>query len=272
VDETVYDEAYMLFVNTERMAAMQSDTDLRAAWEAYWDAHYADDRRARRLRAVATDYPVKRGVVVSYSDLLEAGVSERALRTRPDRTLGTGVETFGSFVRDLDLDPDEVWDRSFDVLILHVDDLPGGFKPFDSNLMAHLNELVQLEVTFGGAPERISDLMEAAFVCTTGHVTRIHQPGRRRRDIAHCPDCGDPVYLEERESLFAEIRRVPVSGEGFDRLTAILGGRRWKGLSIGEGDTATINAIPRADFREDSTHGSAYLDVLHVEVDEDLPF
>jgi hypothetical protein len=181
-----------------------------------------------------------------------------------------GVETFGSFVHDLDLDG--VWERSFDVMILHVDDLPGGFRPFDSNLMAHLNELVQLDVTIGGSLERISDLMEAAFVCTTGHVTRIHQPGRRRRDIGHCPDCGDPVYLEERESLFAEIQRVPVSGEGFDGITAILGGRRWKNLSIGEGDTAMVNAVPRADFREDSTYGSAYLDLLHLEVEEDLPF
>ena len=249
---------------------MQSDADLRAAWEGYWAAHYEDDRRARRLRTVATDYPVKRGVVVSYPALLDAGLSETELRTRPDRTLGVGVETFASFVRGLDLD--DAWDRSFDVMILHVDDLPGGFKPFDSNLMAHLNELVQLEVTFDSPLERISDLMEAAFVCTDGHVTRIHQPGRRRRDISFCPACGDPVYLEERESLFAEIQRVPVSGSGFDGITAILGGRRWKGLTVGEGDTAVVNGIPRADFREDSTHGSAYLDVLHVEVEEDLPF
>jgi DNA replicative helicase MCM subunit Mcm2 (Cdc46/Mcm family) len=135
-----------------------------------------------------------------------------------------------------------------------------------------LDELVQLDVTFDGELERISDLMEAAFVCTTGHVTRIHQPGRRRRDIGHCPECGDPVYLEERESLFAEIQRVPVSGEGFDTITAILGGRLWTDLSIDEGDTAVVNGIPRADFREDSTHGSAYLDILHLEVEEDLPF
>ena len=249
---------------------MQSEADLRAAWERYWDAYDADERQARRVRAVATDYPVKRGLVVSYPDLLDAGMSERELRMRPDRTLGMGVETFASHVRGLDLDG--VWERSFDVLILHVDDLPGGFKPFDSNLMAHLNELVQLAVTFDAAPERISDLMEAAFVCTSGHVTRVHQPGRRRRDIGHCPECGDPVYLEERESLFAEIQRVSVSGDGFDGLTGILGGRRWKDVSIEEGDTATVNAIPRADFREDSTHGSAYLDLLHVEVEADLPF
>jgi hypothetical protein len=249
---------------------MQSDTDLRAAWERYWEAHVADDRRARRLRTVATDYPVKRGLVVSYPDLLEAGVSERALRTRPDATLGAGVETFETFVRDLELD--DAWERSFDVLILHVDDLPGGFKPFDENLMSHLNELVQLEVTFEAAPERVSDLMEAAFVCTAGHVTRLHQPGRRRRDIGHCPECGDPVYLEERRSLFAEIRRVPVAGPGFEDITAILGGRRWAGLDVAAGDTATVNGVPRADFREDSTHGSAYLDVLHVDVEADLPF
>lgn len=249
---------------------MQSEAELRAAWERYWETYDADQRQARRVRTVATDYPVKRGIVVSYPDLLTAGISERALRTTPDRVLGMGVETFASFVRGFDLD--DVWERPFDVMILHVDDLPGGFKPFDSNLMAHLNELIQLEVTFDAVPERISDLMEAAFVCTTGHVTRIHQPGRRRRDISHCPECGDPVYLEERESLFAEIQRVSLSGDGFDHVTGILGGRRWKGLSIDEGDTAMINAIPRADFREDSTHGSAYLDILHVEVEEDLPF
>jgi hypothetical protein len=249
---------------------MQSETELRTVWERYWDEYDHDQRQARRLRTVATGYPVKRGLVVSYPDLLDAGMSERELRTRPDRTLGVGVETFESLVRDLDLD--DAWDRSFDVMILHVDDLPGGFKPFDSNLMGHLNELVQLDVTFDAAPERISDLMEAAFVCTTGHVTRIHQPGRRRRDIDHCPECGDPVYLEERESLFAEIQRVSVSGDGFDRLTGILGGRRWKGVPIAEGDTATANVIPRADFREDSTHGSAYLDILHVDVEADLPF
>lgn len=249
---------------------MQSESDLRAVWERYWADYYADERRARRVRTVATDYPVRRGVVVSYPDLLEAGMSERELRMRPDRTLGMGVETFGSFVRDLDIE--DAWERPFDVMILHVDDLPGGFKPFDSNLMAHLNELVQLEVTFEGPLERISDLMEGAFVCTSGHVTRVHQPGRRRRDIGHCPDCGDPVYLEERESLFAEIQRAPVAVSGFDSLTAILGGWRWKDLSIGEGGAAVVNAIPRADFREDSTHGSAYLDVLHVDVDEDLPF
>lgn len=267
---TVTASVCAFFVSSSHGSTMQSETDLRAVWEAYWDAHYEDGRQARRVRAVATDYPVKRGVVVSYPDLLDAGVSERELRKRPDRTLGMGVETFDSFVRDLDLD--DAWDRSFDVMILHVDDLPGGFKMFDTNLMAHLNELVQAEVTFDGPAERISDLMEAAFVCTSGHVTRVHQPGRRRRDIDHCPDCGDPVYLEERESLFAEIQRAPVSGPGFDRITAILGGRRWKGLSIDEGDTAVVNGIPRADFREDSTHGSAYFDVLHVEVEEDLPF
>lgn len=249
---------------------MQSEADLRAVWGEYWDAYTDDVRQARRVRAVATDYPVKRGLSVSYPDLLSAGMSERELRMRPDRTLGMGVETLESFVRTLDVE--DAWDRSFDVTILHVEDLPGGFRPFDSNLMAHLNELVQLTVTFDGELERISDLMEAAFVCTTGHVTRVHQPGRRRRDISHCPSCGDPVYLEERESLFAEIQRGSVSGEGFDGITAIVGGHRWKALTIREGETAVLNGIPRADFRGDSTHGSAYIDVLSLEVEDDLPF
>jgi hypothetical protein len=113
--------------------------------------------------------------------------------------------------------------------------------------------------------------MEAAFVCPDGHLTRLHQPGRRRREYDLCPECGKSVYLEERESLFAEILTVTADGDGFSGVPLVVGGRRWKRERMREGDRLRVVGVPRADFREDSTHGTSYLDVLSLEaVDRDL--
>lgn len=246
-------------------------TDLRTAWRSYWSS-YADENE-RRMRTVAGEYPVERGVEVSYRDLMDHGVAHETFRAHPDDVLGIGVETFGESVADIDVDAEDAWPRGFDAMILHVVDLPDGYGVYDyANLMEYLDRLVQIPVTLDADPDRMSDLMEAAFVCLDGHVTRLHQPGRRRREIRRCPECGDDVYLEERDSLFAEILRVQASGEGFDDKTLVVGGRRWKRLGLAAGDPIRVVGIPRADFRGDSTHGDVYVDVLSLERIDDLPF
>jgi hypothetical protein len=246
------------------------DDSVRSVWEEYWEAYYDEIGSAQAVRGVATEYPVKRGLVVDYGDLLDVGMSHDRLRHDPDAVLGAGVETFGDFVDGLGLEG--AWERDYDTLILHLTNLPDGYKSFDySNFMEHLNELVQVEVTFTADPEPTSDLMEAAFVCPDGHVTHLHQPGRRRREYDRCPECGKSVYLEERESLFAEILVARGSGEGFSDVPVVIGGRRWKRERMREGDSFVVNGIPRADFTGDSTHGSSYLDALSLEaVDRDL--
>lgn len=246
------------------------DDELRDVWSRYWEAYYADEGNARKVRTVATEYPLRRGLDVSYRDLIDVGMSEATVRLEPDRVLDSGVETFEAFVRGLDLE--HTWERDFSVMILHLTDFPTGFRSFDySNLIAYLNQLVQLEVTLDADPEPTSDLMEAAFVCMDGHTTRVHQPGRRLREIGFCPvdDCGKPVLLEEHDSLFAEILTCTGSGEGFSEVPMVMGGQRWKRAEMRGGDTFTVNGIPRAEFPGDSTHGTVRLDVLSMERSED---
>lgn len=245
---------------------MSTTTTDAGAWGAFWTDYYGEHSRA--VQTVATEYPSRRGLEVSYRDLLDHGVDHDRFKTDPDAVLGEGVAAFESFVREHE-DVDTDWERGFDTMILHVTDLPDGFLVFDyTDLLAYLNRLIYQPVTMEGPPERQSDLMEAAFDCPNGHRTRLHQPGRRRRELDRCPECGESTYLEERASLFGTIFRGHASVGSYDDVALVIGGERWSGLDVTAGDEVVVTGIPRADFRADSTHGDVYVDVLSLSAED----
>lgn len=243
------------------MSTTATESDV---WDRYWEEYYEDTGNARRMRTIAQEYPIHRGLEVSYADLVDMGISHSRFKNDPDAVLSDGVEAFEQFVRDADIE--DVWERGFDTVILHVTDLPSGFEIWDySRLEEHLNKLTQVEVTVDEPPEYKSDMMEGAFVCVNDHLTRIHQGNLRRQNIDRCPECGESTWLEIKESMFARIQRARVSGEGFENVLTVIGGTQSMDESMAEGDRYRLNAIPRGDIDGSSTHGDTYLDTLHLE-------
>lgn len=233
-------------------------------WDRYWEQYHEDTGNARRMRTVAQEYPVHRGLAVSYTDLVEMGVEHERFKNDPDAVLGEGVAAFERFVRGLDVE--DAWERAFDTVILHVRDLPSGFEIWDySRLEEHLNRLTLLDVTVVEPPEYKSDMMEAAFVCVNDHLTRLHQGNLRHQDIDRCPECGESTWLEIKESTFARIQRARVSGEGFEDVLTVVGGSQSMDEEMAAGDRYRLTAVPRGDIDGSSTHGDVYLDTLHLE-------
>jgi DNA replicative helicase MCM subunit Mcm2 (Cdc46/Mcm family) len=237
---------------------------LQRIWLNYWRQYFRNNESS--LKRVAQEYPVRRGLKVSYSDLVELGIPHRMFRYNPDRVLNRGISAFDDFVDEAEIRGS--WERGYNALVPHVVDLPEGFKAHRISYLAdHLGELVQLRGTISSATESKADLMEAAFLCPDGHVTRVHQASRHKQTIDTCGEsnCQQSVYLEPRESLFCRVQRIYVSGQGFDDTMVILGGitSRYDNISIG--DEFIINGIPRAEYSGQMTHGDVFLDGLYIQ-------
>lgn len=238
--------------------------DLHDIWLEYWE-DYAREHRPR-VKQVAQQYPVRRGLEVSYSELLDLGIPHRQFRYEPGIVLKAGVEAFGEYVRNADIQ--HTWDREFSAIVPYVVDLPDGFNVNQArHLEDHLNELVRVEVTVTSDPEVKADLIEAAFVCTDGHLTRVHQAHVNKQFIDTCgrQDCQQSVWHEPNESLFARIQRAYVSAEHFDDVMVVLGGAENMDDDMGVEDTYRLHALVRAETSGETTHGDVHLGGLYME-------
>lgn len=238
--------------------------DLHDVWLEYWTAY--EQRQRLRVKQVAQQYPVRRGLEVSYTELLELGVPHEQFRYNPGLVLEAGVSAFGAFVRDSDIE--DAWDREFSALVPYVIDLPDAFNVNQArHLEDHLNELVRLEVTVTSQPEVKADLIEAAFRCTDGHLTRVHQAHLHKQFIDTCghADCAKSVYHEPNQSLFARIQRAYVSAEHFDDVMVILGGSENIYDDMSVEDTYKLHALVRAETSDETTHGDVHLAGLYTE-------
>jgi len=246
-------------------------SDLHDIWLDYW-SDYAQ-RETARVRRVAQDYPVRRGLEVSYTELLDRGVPHRQFRYDPASVLGAGIEAFEEFVRNADIE--DTWDRDFSAIVPHVVDLPDAFNVHEArHLEDHVNELVRAAVTVSSTPEFKSDLIEAAFVCPDGHVTRVHQDNVGKQFVDSCgrTDCDQSAWHEPTESLFTRIQRAYVSAEHFEDVMVVLGGMANMDDNMAVGDDYRLNAIVEAETSGETTHGDVHLGGLSIEPTSDLSY
>lgn len=240
-------------------------------WLDYWE-DYAE-REPGRVRRVAQEYPVRRGLEVSYSELLDRGIPHRKFRYEPGIVLADAVDAFEEYVRSSDIE--DAWERDFSAIVPHVVDLPDAFNVDEARYLEdRINELVRVNVRVSGEPESKADLIEAAFVCPDGHVTRVHQAHVNKQFIDTCgrSDCDQSVWHEPNRSLFTRIQRAYVSGEHFEDVMVVLGGVQNMQEDMGIGDEYRLHAVVRAETMDGTTHGDVHLGGLYVEEISDLGY
>lgn len=240
-------------------------------WEDFFRKYYQD-----KIVQLAKAYPEKRSLHVYFSDVdqYDSKLAD-ALLEWPDQVLPAAEEA----LRSMDTPTGVTLEKAHLRIIEMPKDAPTRVQIRDLR-SHHISRLIPIEGLVRKVTEVRPKLVEAAFECPSGHITKVPQTGSKYTEPYLCPECDRKTSfkINTAQSTFVDAQKIRLQ----ESPEELRGGEQPQTLDVNveddlagfvvPGDRVVITGILRSHQRSSPAGKSTYFDIyiegVSIEMEE----